>query len=361
MRSPYGWDAMADAELQLRGVVKRFGTTTVLDGLDLDVPAGCLMAVLGSSGSGKTTLLRIVAGFERISTGEVRIGGALVSGERRHLPPERRRIGIVPQEGALFPHLSVAANIGFGLPRAARRSGRVEDLLELVGLVGLGTRRPHELSGGQQQRVALARALAPMPNLVLLDEPFAALDAGLRAELRADVRRVLHAAGATAVLVTHDQEEALGLADQVAVLRAGKVVQVTDPVTLYSAPMDAALARFVGDALLLPGEAKGGAVQCAVGCLPLLGRCEAVVGPCTVMVRPEQIHLDVREGWPARVLEVTYYGHDALVTLVPEGPQGAAGTLAARVSGQMAPRVGDCPRCGVTGPVMAWPESDPHS
>ena len=345
---------MVGADLRLRGVIKRFGTTTVLDGLDLDVPAGRLMAVLGPSGSGKTTLLRVVAGFERISGGEVRIGGALVSGERTHLPPERRRIGIVPQEGALFPHLSVAGNIGFGLKRAARGSGRVEELLDLVGLSGLGKRKPHELSGGQQQRVALARALAPMPALVLLDEPFAALDAGLRAEVRADVRRVLYAAGATAVLVTHDQEEALGLADNVAVLRAGRVVQVADPVTLYSAPVDSALARFVGEALLLPGMAEGRAVECVLGRFPLLERCKAVAGPCTVMIRPEQIMLDRSEGWPARVLDVTYYGHDALIMLALDGPRGAAGPIPARVSGQMAPRVGDHPRCGVEGPVMAW-------
>ena len=346
---------MDGADLQVTGVVKQFGTMTVLDGLDLTVPTGSLVAVLGSSGSGKTTLLRVIAGFEHVDAGSVSIAGQLVSDARHSVPPERRRIGIVPQEGALFPHLSVAANVGFGLPRSSRRSGRVEDLLALVGLAGMGGRRPQDLSGGQQQRVALARALAPAPALVLLDEPFAALDAGLRTSLAADVRRVLHASGTTAVLVTHDQEEALGLADLVAVLRQGRIVQVADPKTLYCAPVDADVAHFVGEATLLPGCRAGGCVECALGCLPLREGARSPDGPSTIMVRPEQIRLGAPEGWPATVRDVTYFGHDALATLVVDATEGAPTTeVLARMPGMAAPRAGDMVHGRVEGPVVAW-------
>ena len=207
---------------------KSFGAQQVLGGLQLVAEAGSFTAVLGTSGSGKTTLLRLLAGFDRPDRGTIAIGGLVVDDETRHLAPEQRRIGYVPQEGTLFPHLSVEGNIGFGLDRGNRRA-RVAELLELVGLVGLGRRYPHQLSGGQQQRVALARALAIEPELVLLDEPFASLDTSLRASVRDEVRMILRASGTTAVLVTHDQDEALSLADRVAVLRHGAIAQYAPP------------------------------------------------------------------------------------------------------------------------------------
>ena len=243
--------------LSVAGLSKAFGDSPVLVELDLEVPTGSLTAVLGPSGCGKTTLLRLLGGFEHADRGTIRLGEQVLADERTHLAPERRAIGFVPQEGALFPHLDVAANVGFGLPRAQRRGGRVEELLELVDLAGLGGRLPHQLSGGQQQRVALARALAPEPGLVLLDEPFDALDAGLRAQVRGEVREALRAAGATALLVTHDQEEALSLADTVAVMRGGRIVQAADPQTLYRDPVDAEVAAFVGEAVLLEGRLDG--------------------------------------------------------------------------------------------------------
>ena len=206
--------------LTLRAVAKAFGRTQALAGLDLSVSFGALVAVLGPSGCGKTTMLRCIAGFERIDSGEITLDGRLVAGGRVHVPAHRRRVAVVPQEGALFPHLSVGDNVAYGLDRTARRSGRVAEVLALVGLAGFEQRMPHELSGGQQQRVAVARALAPRPPLVLLDEPFSALDASLRIEVRADVREALRADNATAILVTHDQDEALSTADQVTVMRA---------------------------------------------------------------------------------------------------------------------------------------------
>lgn len=302
------------SEVALTGVVRRYGTVTALAGVDLTVPSGLLTAVLGPSGCGKTTLLRCLAGFERLDDGEIRIDGVPIAGAGRHLPAHRRRIAVVPQEGALFPHLSVADNVGYGLGRAARRRDRIEEVLTLVGLAGFGHRMPHQLSGGQQQRVAVARALAPRPSVVLLDEPFSALDAGLRAGLRHVVREALRADGATGVLVTHDQGEALSVADRVVVLRAGRVVQAGTPTAVYREPADEWVAGFVGEAVLLPAVVLDGLARTCLGDVPVADTTPA--GPGTILVRPEQVRLGTGPGTvAATVLRHDFHGHDALVGL----------------------------------------------
>ena len=263
------------SSLTVTDLTKSFTATPVLTGVDLHVPSGSLTALLGPSGCGKTTLLRLIAGFDDPDAGTVALGDRVVAGAGRSVPARRRGIGFVPQEGGLFPHLSVAANISFGLPRRQRRDGgRVRELLALVGLgAELADRSPHQLSGGQQQRVALARALAPEPSLVLLDEPFSSLDAALREETRLAVADALRATGATAVLVTHDQAEALSMADQVAVLRGGRLVQLTDPRTLYRHPRDLDVATFVGEAVVLDADIRDGRASCALGSLALERSC----------------------------------------------------------------------------------------
>jgi iron(III) transport system ATP-binding protein len=331
------------SQLEVGGLGKSFGPTQVLTHLDLTVPRGRLMAVLGPSGCGKTTLLRIVAGFETADAGTVTIGDTLVAGPRRHLPPERRRVAIVPQEGALFPHLDVSDNIGFGLAHDRRRPARVARMLEMLELVSLQHRMPHELSGGQQQRVALARALAPEPALVLLDEPFNALDTGLRAAVREDVRAALHQVGATAVLVTHDQQEALSMADAVAVMRDGRIVQAGPPADVYRTPADLGVATFVGETVILDGELGEGVVRCALGRLPVRPNGRAS-GHGHVVLRPEQLVLGPPEtGLHARVLHVEFFGHDALVSLALDG---ITDLVRAHTRGPDAPQSGD--RVGVT-------------
>jgi iron(III) transport system ATP-binding protein len=319
-------------------LVKGYGAAPVLTGLSLDVAPGSFVAVLGASGSGKTTLLRVLAGFESADAGSVSLCGEVVDDGSRRAPPERRRVGYVPQEGALFPHIDVAANVAFGLPRAKRRRGGawIEELLELVGLAGLGKRRPHELSGGQQQRVALARALAVEPAIVLLDEPFAALDPELRATTRADVKKALTAVAATAVLVTHDQDEALSMADEVAILARGRIAQSGAPQCIYRAPVDCEIARFLGDANLLPAQLDGTRAETSLGVLRLT--CAQAANPRgMVLIRPEEVCLcdagaDCR--LTGRVEAIEYYGHDARVTLTVEGRDMR---LLARISGAQAP------------------------
>ncbi len=302
------------SELVVSDVHKAYGATQVLKGLSLDIPGGQIFAVLGSSGSGKTTLLRAIAGFESIDKGSITVNGRLVADARNHLAPERRGVAIVPQDQALFPHLTVAKNIGFGVARSERKN-RTAEMLTFAGLDGLGERMPNELSGGQQQRVALARALAPRPALVLLDEPFTGLDAALRATIRENISTLLRAAGTTVVLVTHDQEEALSIADQVAVLRDGRVVQVGEPSQVYRAPRDLGVGSFVGDANVVDGTVTDGHVTCVLG---QLTTDEAVPnGASKVLVRPEQIELI--EGTAATVIDRLYYGHDAMVIVELDG------------------------------------------
>jgi len=350
-------------DLRISGVAKSFGPQRVLRGLDLSVPHGSFTAILGASGSGKTTLLRIVAGFERPDEGEVRLGEEVVDDAgQRFVPSEHRRIGYVPQEGALFPHLSVGRNVGFGLPRGPGRAARVDELLELVGLSGYRRRYPHQLSGGQQQRVALARALAIEPEIVLLDEPFASLDAALRASVRADVLGVLRRAGTTSILVTHDQDEALSMADQVAVLRRGLIAQLDTPSALYGRPGDAELAQFFGESNLLEGEVRNGVATTSLGRLPVgawAGPTEG--GRARVMVRPEQIALgDVTTGTlEGTVASYEYFGHDAVVR-VRTGPAGLP-DLVVRVNGWTPLPLGHRVGLVVHGPVVAWPVGPPEA
>ncbi len=339
--------------LTLSGVTKAFGSTEVLLGVDLHVPARTLTAVLGPSGCGKTTLLRLVAGFDDPDSGTIALAGTVVAGAGRPQPPQRRRVGYVPQEGALFPHLSVAANVTFGLPRRERSADRVAAALELVGLEpALAKRHPHELSGGQQQRVALARALAPRPSIVLLDEPFSSLDAGLRESTRRAVAEALLAAEATAVLVTHDQSEALSLADQVAVMRQGRLVQLDAPETVYRSPSDAGVAGFVGEAVLLPASVSAGYATCELGSLAVRG---AVSGQARILLRPEQLVLTADgTGVEARVRDVSYFGHDAAVRLelLPGGTE-----VLARVAGHDRPVPGTVVRLTVAGDALAYPSA----
>jgi len=322
-----------------------------LDGVDLTVDRSTTMAVLGSSGCGKTTLLRTLAGFERAAAGTISLDDRLVDGPGTFVAPNLRRVGIVPQEGALFPHLDVVGNIAYGLKgrsRAAARA-RVAELLDLVGLVGYERRRPRELSGGQQQRVALARALAPEPSIVLLDEPFTALDTALRSALRDEVVGVLRATGSTAILVTHDPSEALQLADRVAVMRAGRIVQVAPPGELYARPVDIATAELLGEANVVSAHGAGDAVECVLGKVASVA---PVQGEVDVLIRPEQLVVGRRSnplaGVAGVVSGVRFTGPDALIEVVVDGQ-----VLRARQLHAAPPQVGDQVEVSVVG--GAWP------
>ncbi len=300
------------------GACKQFGDVEVLREVDLRVEPGAVVALLGPSGCGKTTLLRSIAGLERLDGGEVRIGDRLVSGPGAHVPPERRRVGMVFQDWALFPHLSVAQNVGYGLPRAERSGARVDTALAMVGLGGMGDRSPGTLSGGQQQRVALARALAPQPGVLLLDEPFSNLDSTLRVQVRTEVHQLLAQLEVTTVFVTHDQEEAFVLGDQVAVMHGGRIVQQASPSTLYARPASPWVATFVGDANLVDGTAAGETATTAVGRVALD---TALEGPVQVVLRPEELRLGPTGtgGTPATVELCEYYGHDTVYLVRPDG------------------------------------------
>ncbi|MGA2123968.1 MAG: ABC transporter ATP-binding protein [Acidimicrobiales bacterium] len=345
------------SELDISGLVKSFRTQEVLCGLDLVVDEGSFVSILGPSGSGKTTLLRIIAGFERADAGSVRLHGEIVDDPTHFVDSRKRHIGYVPQDGNLFPHLSVKMNVGFGLPKGERNGKRVNELLEMVGLGDLAERYPHQLSGGQQQRVALARGLAINPDLVLLDEPFSSLDASLRASVRHDVRHILKDAGTTAILVTHDQDEALSLADKVAVIRDGRISQCDAPATLYAKPATPALAREFGNVNFVQGTARGLEVDTDIGRFAL----EDVASipdlhdgaRLLVLIRPEQIILTADGSARARVLDTEFYGHDAIIKLRANGDREL--TLHARTSHAIdLPARDSDVGISVRGGVVAW-------
>jgi iron(III) transport system ATP-binding protein len=306
------------SHVRLHDVSKAFGPVEAVREVSLEIDRGELVAVLGPSGCGKTTLLRTIAGFERPDAGRVVVSGEVVAGPDRFLPPERRRIGMVFQDYALFPHLTVTANVSFGLADRPReqREALTRRTLELVGLQHKSNRHPHELSGGERQRVALARALAPEPELVLLDEPFASLDASLRAGLRREVELILRDAEATALLVTHDQEEALSLADRVAVMREGRIVQVGAPEDVYVRPASRWAAQFVGEVNVLAGVARGSGVETELGTFDLRAPASGTVH---VAVRPEQLELRADHDGNAEVVAREFRGHDVLYRLRHEG------------------------------------------
>ncbi len=283
-----------------------FDDTRALDGFSLDVPVGALVALVGPSGCGKTTALRAIAGFQDLDAGTVSIRGETMVSDKINVPPEKRRVGMVFQEYALFPHISVAENVGYGV-RGSDRVRRVAEVLDLVGLAEYGSRFPNELSGGEQQRVALARALAPEPDVVLLDEPFSNLDAPQRERMRRELKHIIRAARVTAVLVTHDQSEALAIADIVAVMRSGRIAQVGAPPDVYRSPVDPWVAGFLGDAVMFDSTVVEGVIETPIGDL------DSDVPSGTdvqVMVRPEWIRPVQSPTASACVTDTEFYGHD---------------------------------------------------
>ncbi len=335
---------MTDTIISARNVHVQFGETVALDGFTLDVPSGSLVALVGPSGCGKTTALRTIAGFQDVSSGTISIRDVQVNGPSTNIAPERRRVGMVFQEFALFPHITVAENVGYGVD-GADRVERVRSTLRLVGLDGYGDRFPHELSGGEQQRIALARALAPEPEVILLDEPFSNLDAPQRERMRRELRKIIHGAGLTAVFVTHDQSEALAIADVIAVMRDGAVVQVGTPDEVYAHPISPWVARFLGDAVMVDSVVQSGSVATIFGSVEAdLEEGSAV----TVMIRPEWVVVTPSSVGQARIIDREFYGHDQRVEIKVRG----GSTIEALVSGRVPVRIGDTVDIEITDSIV---------
>ena len=320
----------ANPMLTVEGVWKSFGSVPVLEDISFSVPKASTLVLLGPSGCGKTTLLRVIAGLERPDKGQVWRGEELLTGESTYVDVRHRRIGMVFQDLALFPHMSVFKNVAYGLPHSQRRNREiVEEAIDLVNLEGLEHRRPHQLSGGQQQRVALARALVPRPEVILFDEPFASLDTSLRIEVRSEVHELLHALGTTAVFVTHDQEEAFVIGEEVVVMKDKRIVQHDRPSVLYRQPVSPWVGLFVGHANMLPATVQGTTASTCLGDIELLDAADAVAADAVgagaagksvnVLVRPE--HLQLVDGSAGKVELVEYHGHDTMyaVRLAKDG------------------------------------------
>lgn len=314
------------AQLELKGVVQRYGKQTIVDGVDFRLESGQIACLLGPSGCGKTTLLRCIAGFEEIADGEILLHGEIVSRAGLRQAPEKRRIGMVFQDYALFPHLTIEQNVAFGLGRAPQEEVnlRVRQLLATVGLHGQGSKYPHELSGGQQQRVALARALAPRPELILLDEPFSNLDVGLRERLSIEVREILKREGSTAIMVTHDQNEAFAMADEIGLMIDGRIQQWDVPYNLYHRPANRLVADFIGQGVLIAGTVgEGNSVRMELGtlvsdtpveCNETCSACDRGC-PVDILLRPDDIVHDDSSPVQAEVLHKAFRGADILYTL----------------------------------------------
>ncbi len=342
---------MTPYALECINLSKAFGQLSVLEDVTFGVEAGQLTALLGPSGCGKTTLLRLIAGFEQPDSGVIIINGRVVADQQREVPAEQRRVGMVFQEYALFQHLDVAGNIAFGLRGSPRqKQARASELLALVGLTGLEKRMPYELSGGQQQRVALARALAPRPEILLLDEPFSNLDAALRIQLRAEVKAILKSTGTTCIFVTHDQEEALSFADQVAVMLGGRILQVAPPQQIYHHPASLEVAEFVGESNRLTGHASGGTVTCLLG---EVSTASPMRGPVDVLIRPEALSLHPANGQQphGHITWREFYGHDQrLGVVLSDGT-----SLVVRLGPEDAFEVGQEVSIRLAAPAMIFP------
>ncbi|MEM9955418.1 MAG: ABC transporter ATP-binding protein [Chloroflexota bacterium] len=337
----------AKTVIELKSITKQYDDIVAVDDVSIKVAQGDLMVLLGSSGCGKTTTLRLIAGLERPERGKIVIDNVLVASDNVWVSPEHRHIGMVFQDYALFPHLKCKDNISFALTSQKSKRNRVDEMLELVGMEGLGDRYPHQLSGGQQQRIALARALAPEPSVVLLDEPFSNLDAARRKQVREEVRQILKKAGTTGILVTHDQEEAMSIADTVAVMQGGRILQVGKPLDLYRYPKHVDVANFLGEANRLSGQAMGDTVQTILGDLPLA---QPTRGRVETLIRPEALQLDRNGSSNGTVLGVRFHGHYQMVQLQLDD----ATQLEARVWAQADFTVDDRVSIHVDGAVVAF-------
>ena len=308
-----------DLAVRLSHVSKAFHDVAALADVSLELEAGAMLALLGPSGCGKTTALRLISGFEQPDAGSIEVNGRRVASANSMVSPERRRVGFVFQDLALFPHLSVRDNVAYGIRRDPDQTVRTDELLELVGLPDEGGRMPHELSGGMQQRVALARALAPRPDVLLLDEPFSSLDQAMRTQLRSEVRQILREAHQSAIFVTHDQGEALTVADKVAVMTRGQVLQVASPELIYAEPSTPYVATFVGVANLVPADVDAGIADTRFGRVPLIGdERRRPVGHALCLLRPEHFGIEESSDGPAsadgwQVIDRRFSGSEILL------------------------------------------------